>query len=310
MFVNFIADTHFSPYTPESRKDNYPETILNKYSQVNELYPSSYNIIAGDIFHKPTLPLKYINRVARVEHDSQKQDGHKTYVIAGNHDCIYADLDYLWDSSVGNWISTGLVSLLDVLTIDMGTYKVNIVSWPFTKSDPPKAQIEWKNDLNVLVGHAFWEPSAPPGKDFSLSSSDVEHLGYDAVVLGHDHAKYKPVTVGKTTVYRPGSLSRGTSHWSNLWREVAILRLELLPDSYIFTYEIIPSLPPEQVFSVQSRSEDKNKFKKDMSTFVKSMISSKIRSGDVYSVLDGMDMDQSLRDYVESLLLAYGFTRL
>ena len=117
MFLNFISDPHLTPHIPESRKDNYPETILTKYASVNELFPSSYNIIAGDVFHKASLPLKYINRVSRVEYDSQRLDGHKTYVIAGNHDVLFSDLDYLSDSSLGNWISTGLVKLLDVLTI-------------------------------------------------------------------------------------------------------------------------------------------------------------------------------------------------
>ena len=31
MFLNFISDPHLTPHIPESRKDNYPETILTKY---------------------------------------------------------------------------------------------------------------------------------------------------------------------------------------------------------------------------------------------------------------------------------------
>ncbi len=62
--INFVGDPHLTPYTPASRKDDYPQTIISKYNKIQECSPSEIQVLLGDVFHKPVLPLKYVNLVA------------------------------------------------------------------------------------------------------------------------------------------------------------------------------------------------------------------------------------------------------
>lgn len=311
-YLNFIGDAHFTSHIPSSRKDNYPESIEAKYLSINELFPSQYNFLAGDIFHSPTVPLKYVNRMARIETQSRIKDNHKTYVIPGNHDVIHSNLDYLGDSALGNWIDTGLVQKLKKLIMPEGE-GVQVQAWEFDKSVPVLEEKE-RRGLNILIGHAFYEVSAVKEKDYILHEEEANESGFDVIVLGHDHAKYEPVKLDNCVIYRPGSLSRGTSHFHNVWREISILRMKVTVNergevSYKAKYVNIPSLPPEEVF-LASRREGKSRiFKKEMEKFVEQMEGAEIEAEEVYAVLDELKMDDDVKRYVTSLLTAHGIMR-
>ena len=109
LIINFIGDTHATSSTPSSRKDNYPESLAKKWSLINKLSKSDLNVLLGDVFHKPTMSLKYVNSVARVERGSRLEDGHRTMAIVGNHDVFYGDSSFLIRTGLGNFIETGLV---------------------------------------------------------------------------------------------------------------------------------------------------------------------------------------------------------
>lgn len=311
IYLNFIADPHFTNAIPSSRKDNYPESVKSKYRSIFDLYPCQYNIFAGDVFHKSVLPLKYINSMAELEVETRKVDGHRTMVIPGNHDCPFSDLEYLSQSALGNWIETQLVDRLERFTIQVGNLEVDLLGWDFTKSLPKKRD----GVYTIVVGHAFYENSVVKEKELVITADEIKEEGYDMVVLGHDHAKYLPYTVPGTncTVYRPGGFSRGTSNYYNVWKEVSILRVglscvsgDLVCDA---NYVNIPSLPPEEVFLEEARNKRQAGFKKDLLEFVQRVKGTTLQSGEVYEVLDSMDMDLEIRKYVESLLASYGLIR-
>lgn len=308
--INFILDPHFTPHIPESRKDNYPESIKKKYMLVNELYPSDFNILAGDVFHKATLPLRFINDVSRFESESQRGDGHQTYAVYGNHDCLYSDPSYVKDSSLGNWLATGLVKELNELEIPWRDGVIRIVGWKFNEPPPRKGDVGDKC-YTILVGHAFYETAPVEEKELLLTKDQVLELGYNFIVLGHDHSKYHPVEFSNGSIlYRPGSLSRGTSHFHNVWREVSILRMEFKESGVVEAkYVDIPSLPPEECFAGEKRDGKQREFKATMGAFVKAMLAAKVQSDEVFEILDQLQADKSLKDYVESLLFAYGMAR-
>ena len=120
--------------------------------------------------------------------------------------------------------------------------------------------------------------------------------------------------IGKTIVYRPGGFSRGTSHFYNVWREVSIVRgvFEDKGKGYLeanLEYVTVPSLPPEEVFLEEKREQKKTKIKKDMDKFVKMVMSSKVDSSEVFEVLDSLVLDSYLKEYMDNILVSYGFMR-
>lgn len=271
LVINCIGDTHFTPNTPSSRKDDYPASIEAKYRSIFDLYPCDIAVLMGDVFHRPLLPLKYVNKMARVEVETKGVDKHTTWVIPGNHDCTYSDVEYLNYSALGNWIETQLVEVLEDKIVKVGDVDVQLLGWIFGKSLP----VARKDTFSILVGHAFYETSPIEGKDLVLTKDEIIEGGYNIVVLGHDHAKYEPVILETgQKIYRPGSLSRGTSHFYNVWREVSILHMKIVGKGNKIDckaeYVVIPSKPPEECFLEEAREGKMRKLVKEVQSLVRS----------------------------------------
>jgi len=169
--------------------------------------------------------------------------------------------------------------------------------------------IKEKGKIKILIGHVFYEVSLIPNKDYTLSKEQVMNSNFDVIVLGHDHIKYDPVRIGNTIIYRPGSLSRATGHYSQIQKEITILRMELDGKKAEGKYVTIPSLSPEEVFVNVVRESKSSLLKRDMKSFVRILEASQIKTGDIYSVLDGLEILEEERSYVENLLLSYGIVR-
>ena len=82
---------------------------------------------------------------------------------------------------------------------------------------------------NILLAHMFYNiPDYISDERHNLTEKAVEKLGYDMIVLGHDHSEYPPVTQGKTTIYRFGAILRGTAHNYNFTRKPQFMVLKNL----------------------------------------------------------------------------------
>lgn len=317
LVINYFNDTHFSPVIPSSRKDDYPETIMSKYRSIQQYSPAPIQIIGGDVFHRSLLPMKYVNWVAEETRKLQEEYQYRTYVISGNHDCSYSNMEYLKESALGNFLATGLVEYLDDLSweIEPG-YEVRIKGWNFNKMDPPEVERQ-KGVFNTLVGHAFYETSPVLGKDLILTRDQAAESNYDLILLGHDHSKYQNVTVtgrtGPVLICRPGALSRGTSHFTQVWREVSVARVKLeVVDGEIVvdvSNVTIPSIPPEQAFVGKARENNKGEMKKAMEDFVKVVMSTEIDATEVGEMLTQLKVEPKLEGYVRSLLHNYGIIK-
>ena len=71
-------------------------------------------------------------------------------------------------------------------------------------------------------------------------------MNYQAYVLGHDHTVYDDIVNEKFKVIRPGSLSRGTAHSSNLLRDIYAVIFDTVTKT--FTRIEIPAQKATDVF--------------------------------------------------------------
>lgn len=211
-----IGDVHLKCNSPVSRKDNYPVTILNKLeylSNVAKSYKCKNFLLLGDVFDSPVTSLPYlatvINTFKKI-HDN----GITVYTIVGNHDLKNNRMDSLQSTALGILISTGYVKLAPrELTIDNTTFRC----YNYPEALEPKQNAD---SFEVCVAHLYYEFGLA---NDSLTKADVEHLHYDAMVLGHLHVPCDTETIGDTILYRPGSLSRSTSEPYNKLRTPRVL---------------------------------------------------------------------------------------
>jgi hypothetical protein len=166
-----------------------------------------------------------------------------TYTIVGNHDMYYRNDNSYNMTALDSLLKTGVQHLSD-LSLD----NIRLIGVDYEKDYPV---LEDSNTYNIIVAHAFYEDFLFGGTgNANLTHDAIEKLGkYNAVVLGHDHSAYDILQLNNkynTKIIRPGSLMRGTSHNSQVYRipQVAVFDTETLE----WEYKKITNVPGKEVF--------------------------------------------------------------
>ena len=297
--IYFVPDVHLQEYSPRSRKDSYPTTILEKLEYVVNVVNENNGIciFLGDIFNAVNLPMNYFYRVV----DVFKKFNKVPLIITGNHDIPRNNPEMMDRSPLGLLINTGLAEELQHLEIEG---KVVVNGFHYTQDIQPASQLTSTISpmKKICVAHVFFEDKF--AENHNLKVEDCVKLGYDYYVLGHLHKPMEDTKVGDSMIYRIGSLSRGTASQDQLDRDnVYILEYDTLLDK--FDKVSVPCLPAKDVFkeSVFLRKEEKQNMDKILDNLV-------FTSNDsIYDVLDKSEQKKEVKDVVELYLQAAGIYR-
>lgn len=300
--ITFIGDPHFFHIAPSSRRDDYPSIVLDKMMRVKEESPSDAYIFLGDVFHKQTLPMRYLVRVATTLLLMDKP----IYSIVGNHDVPRYNVDKIDETSLGLFFKTGLIRRLTELKFKVGSQKYYIKGIDYRQPIPKAPKV----DRAILVLHAFYQHTAIKTSETKITDKQLADSGFHHIIFGHDHAKYDPVTTDAgQMVYRPGSLTRGTAHHYNLLREISVLRMQCMSSGLNIKMINIPSDPVKVSFEKKVTSKG-HKSLKDMVGFIRSFLSSSASTQCPYKILDEIEIENpDVRKHTETLLFNYGFVR-
>lgn len=236
-----LNDPHFSDQQPPSRKDDYTETCFNKFQQVLTICNQYHNenddgilIITGDIFHSRNpikVSHKLISRLIKMISDSKV----KVYAIPGNHDL----------SSYGGEIdrmpyhvleSAGAIETLT----DAGVWLGSKSSRTYIEGVPFCAEMETdieqykmknrpltaKNAIKVVHGNLLNTGKTYFGNYFNVDKITEDNEA-DLILCGHLHMGIEPETKNNTKVLNYGSMTRLTSHETDLIRTVYCVVLEM-----------------------------------------------------------------------------------
>lgn len=297
--IYFVPDVHLQEQSPRSRKDSYPTTVLEKMQSVVDIVNKNNGmcIFLGDVFNAVNMPTNYLYRCVDVFKNFNK----KPYIIYGNHDIPRNNQDLMDRSPLGLLVNTGLVEELRHLELEG---RVVIDGFHYTEAIAQAKQftstaIPMKK---ICVAHVFFEDGF--AETHNLHVEDCAKLSYDYYVLGHDHTPYEDFVANGFTVYRPGSLTRGTANDKQLTRDrVYILEYDTILDK--FTKIPIPCLPAKDVFkeSVFIRKSDDINMEKVLDNLV-------FTSNDsIYDVLDRSEQPKEIKDIVEQYLQGAGIFR-
>lgn len=312
--ITFVGDMHLNHLAPKSRVDDYPQTGLDKLALLRRTMierGSKYLICPGDVFHKAKQPTEFEIRVMR-EFQKFKEEGIRVFVIAGNHDLLQDRPDSFDRTTLGlMYISGTFEPFTEIRFKRKDSLDVVLHGVPYNTEIPYLKSYE---DYNVLVGHEFFEFSLD--KD-SIVRSDCDLMGYNMMLLGHDHVPYDDVLVdtsfGSTRIVRPGSFMRGTSHNYNTNRMVYADTISF--DGMVeVVRDTLPVKKPAEIFpaSVMDKIDDKEQVR-DLSKQFMELVSRLYETDDnkvsVYSVLDETEMDVDVKKCIEAYLEQYGIFR-
>lgn len=315
--LTFIGDLHLNSATPRSRLDDYSQTSLYKLEQIRDIAITKgykHLVLLGDIFHKNQQPISYLNQVLLAFKDWHRS-GLKVYAIVGNHDISHERMDQLRKSALDTLFTSEFLTPLDRLDLHTSAgNQVTVKGFHYTQAIEPASVYEDLAETSICVAHRFYQYQH---SDASLSSEQVEKLGYTFYLLGHDHVPYDPVKVGSSYVVRPGSITRGTSHQYNLDRGVQIVTLRfggLLGDPKIsMVKDALKVKPAEEVFSsVVFGTREKQETMDSMTRKVEELLEKmdQVSKGtSVYGVLDGLELDPKVKARIQLYLEQAGVYR-
>lgn len=291
--ILFVGDPHLNYQTPQSRKDVYPQTMLEKIKAVAKLSEElecDEVVFLGDMFHQRYQPYSYMMKCFLAFKEFKKAP----YSLIGNHDLIFERMDSFEESPLNFLMMTGVVKHLDTLQFDDVIIKGFDYTTPISINETP-------NNYTVCVAHQYY--NTPLFKTY-IKPEDALQLNYNAYMLGHDHGVYEDIANEKFRVIRHGSLSRGTAHNSNLMRDVYVTLFDTVTKT--FTKVQVPAQKASDVFKEIKYVE------KSLETSVDEIIDKMEFSTDVtiYDMLDeAKDIPQDVKDLITKYLEQGGIFR-
>jgi len=196
MIFGGFADLHSTEYTPKCRKDNYPETLKNKFLQILDIFDlegCNFALHGGDFWDSSKQPLKLLNWYLKVFKD--KWAHFPIYGVYGQHDSVNHTSD-LSNTPYLSLVNAGFVNHLSNTspkiitdTSDGGT-DVHIYGASWGESIP---KIQNKNVFNILVIHEtfvmekIWEGQ----KDVKFANDFIKQHNFDFVLCGDNHTPFK-----------------------------------------------------------------------------------------------------------------------
>lgn len=263
--VAIVGDIHASDVAPESRKDDYRETILNKLVFIADTCNSEKIeavVFLGDIFHRkdPKLNSHELNTKLIEVFQSFNAD---VYVVPGNHD-ISMTTKNLYKQPLKVIEQARAITLLGYPETEtfVASYSDVDIYGLINKDSLDKfsqgyfdieAEIKDISKHNLLCLHQMLLPDGEKFFGDFLNFAEIAQLNFGYFACGHYHPGYNPVvkSAHNKRFINPGAISRGSLDSHNLDKEPSFLISVFEKDTDAKFYRIIiPHEPAEKVFDL------------------------------------------------------------
>jgi len=301
--ISFITrtDVHLNDRPPESRCDDYRETMLGKLRQVGEIARErKVNAVLdnGDFFHNKAASRNSHLLVRKVA-DLHRSYPCPVYENPGNHDFPYANVEYIEKQPLGVLFATGIFERMgDIRFEDDDGLVVRVVGLPYKMEfDVFDFEIE-RGDEDVLIcaAHTYASPTGTEsfGREHFLSYQALAECTPDVFIFGHYHIDQGIQEVLGKPFINLGSLSRGSLTNDNLKRvpRIGYIRVEKGEDGVIIHTEAIEIevQPASEVFDLEKHDRLKQE-RKDIDQFIETLSrSASVNEEDnIQAAIEGLD---------------------
>lgn len=304
------TDVHMADRGPESRKDDWPSTVLDKLGQVRavaEKVGAVAVLDGGDFFHVKS-PSRNSHELVRMVAEHHTGYPCPVYSTPGNHDCTYGDYSFLPQQPLGVLYSTGVFKRLydeHEVTFERDGVKVRVVGVPYhgTKYDLDRFRTIKRGDEHHLVCVAHVLASERGGTMFEgedvVRYSDLLDTAPDVYLFGHWHKDQGVTTLGNKTFVNIGSLTRGSLSQDEVERQPACAVLSFMPEGRDIRVVRLKVKPADEVFDVERRQRADAR-RMEMDAFVSTLrdtLAQETESDGLVGAVTGMgDVPEQVRE--------------
>ena len=308
--ISFITrtDTHINDKPPESRCDDYMETLLDKLRQVGEIAREKgvdAVLDNGDFFHNKAASRNSHLLVRKVA-DLHRSYPCPVYENPGNHDFPYGNVDYISKQPLGVLFATGVFTRMDDIRFeDEEGLVVRVVGLPYKMEFSVFDFDIDRGDEDVLIvcAHTYASPTGTEafGREQFLSYQDLAECTPDAFVFGHYHIDQGIQEVLGKKFINVGAISRGSLTNDNLSRipKVGYIRVTKNSDGVEIHTEAIDLevKPASEVFDLEKHERIREE-RKDIDEFINTLSrsASENEEENILRAIEGMeDFDHEVR---------------
>jgi DNA repair exonuclease SbcCD nuclease subunit len=276
------SDVHLADQPPQSRTDNWAETLLGKLEQVGEVakrVKAQAVLDGGDFFHIKS-PGRNTHALVRQVALLHKGYSCPVYGNVGNHDVKWGNKDYLEESPLGVLFDSGVFHRLydeheAVFTSKGVTVRVVGIPYHGTQYDMNRFTTITKGEEDYLVVMAHCLASPKGGTMFEaediISYNDLANLDPDVWCFGHWHKDQGVIEYGSKWIVNVGSLSRGSIAVDDLARTPSCAVLTFTKEEIKVVSVPLEVEPVEAVFDLDRRDRETSR-KETVETLVENIL--------------------------------------
>lgn len=236
MKLMYFTDTHIRGTNPKSRKDNFSETLKNKFTELLEIVKEEkidFVLFGGDLFDRPDISPSVVKEFISIIQNMPKP----IYSVLGNHDIYGQNPTTVNRTIIGLLDTVGVFRLINSgerIVLEKNGLSVQLTGSPFyydiDVSEKREAYIvdKGKCDYAIHMVHGFLL-DRPFVKDvpYTLIEDIADKTEADITLCGHYHSGFGIKSIHNKYFVNPGSLSRISSTLSEIERKPSCLIIEI-----------------------------------------------------------------------------------
>jgi DNA repair exonuclease SbcCD nuclease subunit len=298
----YITDTHLRGTTPENRKDDLPETLKEKLTEVVEL-ANEFQVAAllhgGDLFDLANPGLATMGTLLQ----PLKKLECPIYIVPGNHDIYGQNILTLPRTLLGFLGAMGTVNILgeEPVYLDDGNARVQLTGaayhYDIDDGSGEKYVVKKENcDVAIHLAHGMLlDKNIFPTAAYTLIDAVRDRTEADYTLVGHNHLGFPEVEYNGKWFINPGGLVRLSNHVKEISRIPQVLLIEI--EGNKATHRLIPlksARPGEEILD-RSKAEDTAFRAAQRANFLQAVrASAQTVKTDPYSILDEILKDSKL----------------
>ncbi|KXO17167.1 metallophosphoesterase [Peptoniphilus sp. GNH] len=264
----YFTDSHIRSTNPKSRKDNFYQTLIDKFKEVGEICKREkvdFVIHGGDLFDRPDTSIAISTVFAQLI----KGFGVPSYIVSGNHDIFGHNPKTIPRTMMGLLSGLGVFELINDKKIIIEKYgqKIQITGNPYDYNIDEKSQIDRYKvldraddiDYAIHVVHGFLlDKPFMPGVNSTLIE-DILDTKADITLAGHYHLGFKTKIFDGKYFINPGAIVRTSNSQLELDRIPKVIIAELEDEIKIKEVHLKCALPGDKVLDRESMMNHRGK---------------------------------------------------
>lgn len=265
----YFTDTHIRGTTPKNRKDDFIETLENKFNEILkiiEMENIDYLLHGGDLFDRPDISISIVSRFAKIFNNICIP----FYIISGNHDVFGHNPNTINRTMIGLLNELGILEIINNknIMLEKNDIRVQLTGQPYIydidkkdKSSYIVSELDNNIDFSIHMVHGMLlDKPFIKGVDYTLID-EIKNTLADITLSGHYHSGFKEINIEGKYFINPGSVIRISNTMREFKRKPKVVIIDI-EDKIDISYIYLESAKDGEL--VLDRSEiEKNIFKNE-----------------------------------------------